>query len=175
MKRFAAPILSAMSSLAWVAALGLLALTAQADRGRAMPAQVPPAYLSECAACHVAYPPGLLPAASWQRLMGGLDRHYGSDASLDPATVAQLSAWLQAQAGTYKRVTGAPPDDRITRSDWFVRKHRRIEPAVWRLASVKSAANCAACHTGAERGQFDDGALRRPAGLDPKQARAWKD
>jgi len=72
-------------------------------------------------------------------------------------------------------VTSAPPEDRITKSDWFVRKHRRIEPAVWRHASVKSAANCAACHTGADRGQFNDGDLRVPPGLDPKLTRGWKD
>ena len=164
-----------LSAPALIARLALLASVAHADSGRAMPARVPPAYLSECAACHVAYPPGLLPAASWQRIMSGLDRHYATDASIDAATVAQLSTWLQANAGTYKRVTSAPPEDRITRSDWFVRKHRRIEPDVWRHASVKSAANCAACHTGADRGQFDDDQLRVPPGLDPRRTRAWKD
>ena len=87
------------------AALGLAALgAAHADSDRMMPRAVPPAYTQECAACHTAYPPGMLPAPSWQRIMGGLDKHYGSDASLDPATVKQLSAWLQTHAGTYKRV-----------------------------------------------------------------------
>jgi hypothetical protein len=72
----------------------------------------------------------MLPAASWQRIMGGLDRHYGTDAALDAATVQQISGWLQTHAGTYKRVTEAPPEDRITRSAWFVRKHDEIEPTV---------------------------------------------
>jgi mono/diheme cytochrome c family protein len=148
---------------------------ARADSGRSMPLAVPPAYTQECAGCHLAYPPGLLPAASWQRLMGGLDRHYGTDASLDAATVRDLDRWLQAHAGTYKRVSEAPPQDRITRSAWFERKHRRIDAQVWRLASVKSAANCAACHAGAEQGRFDDDALRLPAGLDPRWRAAWKD
>ena len=140
-----------------------------------MPSQVPERYTAECAACHVAYPPGFLPAQSWQRIMGGLDRHYGTDASLDAATVTALGVWLQAHAGTYKRVAEEPPTDRITRSAWFERKHRKIEPAVWKLPSVKSAANCAACHTGAERGQFDDHGLREPAGLTTRQRRAWND
>ena len=49
-------------------------------------------------ACHVAYPPGLLPAASWQRLMANLPRHFGTDASLDAATAqASCRAWLDAQ------------------------------------------------------------------------------
>ena len=124
-----------------------------------------PIYKQECAACHMAYQPGLLPAKSWVRIMGGLDKHYGSDASLDAATVQQISRWLQAEAGTYKRVAKAPPEDRITRSSWFVSKHRKLDPQVWKHASVKSAANCAACHTGAERGDFDDDGVKMPAGL----------
>lgn len=157
------------------ALLSLCALGAQAGEQRRMPADMPAAYRQECAACHTAYPPGLLPAKSWQRVMAGLDRHYGSDASLDEATVRQLSSWLQAHAGTYQRVREEPPQDRLTRSAWFERKHRKIDPAAWRLASVKSAANCAACHSGAERGDFDDDGLRLPAGLDARQRRAWND
>lgn len=156
--------------------VGLASLgSALADGGRAMPAVVPPAYTQECASCHIAYPPGMLPASSWQRLMGGLDQHYGTDAALDAATVQQLSGWLTTHAGTYKRVAEAPPQDRITRSAWFVRKHDDIAPAVWKLPSVKSAANCAACHTGADKGQFDDDHLRTPAGLTLRQRWAWLD
>lgn len=161
--------------LAAFATLALLSPLARADGGRAMARQVPAAYLQECAACHVAYPPGLLPAASWKRVMTGLDKHYGTDASLDPATVQQLNQWLQAYAGTYKRVSEEPPEDRITRSAWFERKHRKIEPAAWKLPSVKSAAQCAACHTGAEQGRFGEHGLRMPAGLDARSRRAWDD
>ena len=148
---------------------------AHADSDRMMPRQVLPAYTQECAACHTAYPPGMLPAPSWQRIMGGLQDHYGTDASLDPATVKQLSVWLQTHAGTYKRVREAPPDDRITRSAWFVRKHDDIAPAVWKLPSVKSAANCAACHSRAAQGDFDADNLTMPAGLDARMRRAWQD
>ena len=162
-------------SLLAAAALGLAALTAaHADGGPLMP-RAPAAYMQECASCHTAYPPGMLPARSWQRVMSGLDRHYGTDASLDAATVQQLNTWLQAYAGTYKRVREEPPQDRITRSAWFERKHDEIDPSVWKLASVKSAANCAACHTGADRGDFDDDTLQFPAGLDARLRRPWRD
>jgi hypothetical protein len=107
--------------------------------------------------------------------MGGLEKHYGTDASLDPATVQQLGLWLQQNAGTYKRVSEEPPQDRITRSAWFVRKHRKVEDATWRLASVKSAANCAACHAGADKGVYDDDDLVFPAGLSAAQRWAWRD
>lgn len=146
-----------------------------ADSGRLMPKSAPAAYTQECASCHLAYPPGLLPARSWQRLMSGLDKHYGSDASLDAVTTQQINAWLQAHAGTYKRVNEEPPQDRITRSAWFERKHRKVDLAVWKLASVKSPANCAACHTGAERGDFDDDNLQFPAGMDAQMRRSFHD
>jgi mono/diheme cytochrome c family protein len=158
--------------------LGVLAATcAHADSKRLQPAVVLPAYQAECAACHLAYPPGFLPAASWSRVMTQLDRHYGSDASLDAATVAQVSQWLQTHAGTYKRVTATPPpEDRITRSDWFLRKHRKIDtPQVWQHTAVKSAANCAACHSQAEQGRFSDGGLVFPKGLPERYRTAFMD
>ena len=46
---------------------------------------------------------------------------------------------------------------------------------MWRLASVKSAANCAACHTGADKGDFSEHGLKLPAGLSARQARAFND
>lgn len=159
-----------------VASLSLLCVgAALADGGRAMPMKVPPAYTQECGSCHAAYPPGMLPARSWQRVMSGLDKHYGTDASLNAVTTQQLSAWLQAHAGTYKRVSEEPPQDRITRSAWFSGKHRKVEPSVWKLPSVKSAANCAACHTSADQGRFEDKHLRVPEGLTLRQRSAWLD
>ncbi|ABM36847.1 diheme cytochrome c [Polaromonas naphthalenivorans] len=134
---------------------------AMADGDRRM---VPllPQYKQECAACHLAYPPGMLPAASWKRVMAGLPKHYGTDASLDPATVKELSTWLGANAGTYKRVSEEPPQDRITTSSWFERKHREVAPDTWKRAAIGSRANCAACHTRADKGDFDEDNVRIP-------------
>ena len=146
-----------------------------AGGGSLLPIRVPESYAQECASCHTAYPPGMLPARSWRRILSGLGDHYGTDASLDAATVQQLDTWLQAHAGTYKRVREEPPQDRITRSAWFERKHRKVEPATWRLPSVKSAANCGACHEGTDQGDYDDDRLRLPLGLSPAQRRAWRD
>ena len=157
---FTAALRNSMAAMLAVVAL----IPALAD-GNLQPRQDLPIYKQECAACHLAYPPGLLPARSWTRIMTGLDKHYGSDASLDPAAVQQISRWLQTEAGTYKRVAEAPPEDRITRSAWFVTKHRKLDPQVWKHASVKSAANCAACHTGADKGDFDDDGVTMPSGL----------
>lgn len=121
-----------------------------------------PKYKQECAACHMAFPPGALPAASWQRIMVNLPRHYGTDASLDASTVRELSAWLNTNAGTWKRADLPPRDDRITQAPWFVREHREVSAATWKLPAVKSAANCAACHTQAEQGDFRERNIRIP-------------
>ena len=94
--------------------------------------------------------------------MANLPRHYGTDASLDPATVKELWTWLGANAGTYKRVSEEPPQDRITTSSWFERKHREVAPQVWKRAAIGNRANCAACHTGAAKGDFNDDNIRIP-------------
>jgi hypothetical protein len=139
--------------------LGLQALAATGARADQLPMPNLPAYTQECAACHMAYPPGLLPAASWQRLMANLPRHFGTDASLDPAMQQQLSAWLQANAGSFKKVArdpAPPPQDRISQSAWFVREHREVGNAVWKRKAVGSAANCTACHRSAAQGRFSE-------------------
>ncbi len=152
-----------------------ISLNANADRGSALPAHVPAVYLQECASCHIAYPPGMLNPSSWQRIMGGLSKHYGTDAALESKPLQSISSWLNANAGTYKRVTEAPPEDRITKSPWFERKHQKIDSSVWKLPSVKSAANCSACHRQAESGHFSDHDLVIPAGVPASQQRAWRD
>jgi mono/diheme cytochrome c family protein len=148
----------AFSAIAFSLSAGLASLagTAQADT-LAMPTL--PAYTQECAACHMAYPPGLLPAASWQRLVANLSRHFGTDASLDQAMQQQLAAWLQSNAGSFKKVArdpAPPPQDRISQSAWFVREHREVGSAVWKRKSIGSAANCVACHRSAAQGRFSE-------------------
>ncbi len=117
-------------------------------------------YRDECGTCHVPYPPRLLPAESWQRLMADLPHHFGSDASLEPPVRQSLAAWLDANAG--RRRTEAPPQDRITKTAWFQREHREVPADGWRRTSVKSAANCSACHPGAAQGDYDEHGVRIP-------------
>jgi hypothetical protein len=123
------------------------------------PAPPNAAWRTECGACHVPYPPALLPARSWRELMAGLDRHFGTDASLDAAAAAEITAFLERNAG---RDRGGPAGVRITETPWFRREHRKVPAATWSGSAVKSAANCAACHPAAERGEFDDDTVRVP-------------
>jgi diheme cytochrome c len=142
------------------AVLLLAAVGAGAARADKRPGAPPNAtWQAECGACHVAYPPRLLPAGAWRALMAGLERHFGADASLDAAARAEITSFLETYAG---RDRGAGPSGRITDGAWFARKHREVPAAVWRSPQVKSAANCTACHPGAERGAFDEHAVQLP-------------
>lgn len=139
------------------------AASAWAGRGHEAPAiAYLPEYTQECGSCHVAYPPGMLGAASWQRLTAGLARHFGTDAALDDAQAKAISAWLRANAGTYRRLDPQPAGDRITRSAWWIRKHDEVAPGVWKRAAVRSPSNCSACHPRAAQGAFDEHDIRIP-------------
>lgn len=142
--------------------LATAAASAHADRDRAAAPPPPPLVVQECGSCHLVYPARLLPAASWQALMGGLQRHFGSDASLDPAATRAIGDWLVANAGSGRRAGEAPPENRITRSAWFLREHRGIASAVWARPAVRTPANCGACHAGAAQGDFDEHAVHIP-------------
>lgn len=134
-----------------VAALFAVSLPAAADKPRLPPN---PAYKAECGSCHVAFPPKLLPAGSWQKLMQRLDRHFGSDASLDAKAHEEISRYLAANAGRRDPPSGAEP--RITETRWFHKEHREVPAARWKDPAVKSPANCSACHARAGQGDYDD-------------------
>lgn len=124
-----------------------------------------PAYQAECTSCHIAYPPRLLPARSWRALMSGLDRHFGTDASVDAQSAAAISAFLEQSAGrkrASKYSSSAEPVLRITETRWFMHEHDEVPARTWNSPKVKSAANCTACHAGADRGDFSEGSIRLP-------------
>jgi hypothetical protein len=134
-----------MRALCLAVLLSFAALPAAADRPRLPPN---PAYKAECASCHVAYPPGLLPASSWKQLMTRLDKHFGSDASLEPKLQDEIGRYLAANAG--RRAAPPGPEPRITQTRWFQKEHRKEIPA------GKNPADCASCHKGADNGIYED-------------------
>jgi hypothetical protein len=143
-----------MKTLALIALLGV-ALPALADR-LPLPANTPASFKAECASCHLPYPPALLAANDWRRIMAGLDRHFGSDATVDPQKRQEITAFLERHAGDPGRLGNAGNPPRITQTQRFVRKHHEIPARFWRDPRVKSAANCEACHRGAANGNFGE-------------------
>ena len=133
------------------------------DRGRTVqPAQVNAKWKQECSNCHIVYSPGLLPAESWRKVMAGLDKHFGSDASLTDQENKEITAFLVNNASNRWSAPTAPLQ--ITESAWFKSKHdsREIAPSVWKNPKVKSPANCQACHAGAENGDFSERNIKIP-------------
>ncbi len=116
---------------------------------------------AECGSCHVAYPAQLLPTSSWQRMMKGLDKHFGTDASVDTSTAAEIGAFLEKHAGSKRGIAGETTM-RVSETAWFEREHRKVDAATWKNIKVKSAANCAACHTAAEAGDYRERGIRIP-------------
>ncbi len=121
------------------------------------------AYAKECGSCHLAFPRRMLPAESWKKLMAGLDRHFGVDAELEPDVRDGIERWLVEGAGRAPR-RGDPAPLRITERRWFQGEHRKAARAVAANPSIKSIANCAACHSGAERWDFDEDRVNIPRG-----------
>lgn len=119
---------------------------------------------TECASCHMAYPPGLLPAESWKAMMNNLSDHFGTDASLDAETVKEILPFLEENASqrrTEKDAKGEPIL-RISETAWFKDEHDEISKSTWTSPKVKSASNCIACHTQAEKGNFDEDTVKIP-------------
>jgi hypothetical protein len=115
---------------------------------------------AECSACHVAYPPHLLGRESWRAIMSGLNKHFGSDASLEPAAAREIGAFLEKNSGN-QASTGVP-DLRISKTRWFLREHDEVSQKTWQNPKVKSPANCTACHTQAASGNFSEHSIHIP-------------
>jgi hypothetical protein len=128
------------------------------------------AWAAECGDCHQAFHPSLLPRASWAALMDDLGNHFGEDASLPEVKAAQIAAFLDRFAAeawdteAARRFAVVAPGDplRITATPFWVAKHADLAPERFATAPVRTKANCAACHTDAASGRFDDQAIRVP-------------
>jgi mono/diheme cytochrome c family protein len=147
-------------SMSLLFAFGLLIDSALADSRP--PAAANKTYQAECGSCHIAYPPGLLPAPAWRRMLAGLNKHFGTDAGVDARAAAEIGAFLESNAAEGKKRGGDSGVLRITETPWFTRKHREVPAPAWKNTRVLSPANCSACHAGAERGDFNEHAVRIP-------------
>ena len=132
------------------------------DNGHQALAAIGPVYLEECGSCHLAYSATLLPGRSWQKMMAGLEDHFGENAELDDATRDEFENYLVHESGcvSYKKLfrsLGNAAPLRITELPYFVHEHDKI-PARFIAGNeqVKSLSQCNACHRDAERGRFDE-------------------
>lgn len=132
-------------------------------------------YKDECGACHFPFQPGLLPAASWEKLMqaDALANHFKENAELDEDTrkhILKLLTDNSADKSYYKRSRkimwsldeGMAPL-RITEVPYIKDKHEEVaEDIDIKKSKVKSFANCDKCHQEAAKGVFDDDTVMIP-------------
>jgi hypothetical protein len=142
----------------------LITVSAFAQEGIKLPPADHAATAKECGACHLVFPPQMLPARSWTRVMERLDDHFGEDASLDQAVRNDIASYLTSRAADAKEAPGARrflrglgQDDvpvRITETPWWIRAHDEIPTARYASEKVKTKANCIACHRTADKGEY---------------------
>lgn len=121
-------------------------------------------YLDNCGACHFAYQPGLLPSGSWTKILNSRQDHFGEDIDIDPESIKSIEAYLNANAADRSssklsarimKSLGTQTPTRITDIPFIQRKHGRGCKKAG-VKSIEPASNCAACHTTAEKGLYDD-------------------
>ncbi len=126
----------------------------------------------ECASCHMLYVPGLLPARSWDKMMGALEKHFGENAALDDTTRKEITLFLvenaadKALARRSQKIANSIQKNEapLAFSDtyYFQRHHRELANGIFKRKGIGSKANCIACHPGAERGEFEEHDVRIP-------------
>ncbi len=132
-----------------------------------------PRYQAECSDCHMAYQPGFLPARSWRTLMANLDNHFDESAELDAETQQQITQYLVANAANhanFKRskammqsLSANQTPLRISETRYFKRKHHELPRRLVKdNPEVKSFSRCEVCHTGADKGSYNEHQVRIP-------------
>lgn len=123
-------------------------------------------YSGECGSCHMAYPAGLLPSSSWEKLMSSLDNHFDESAELASEERTEILNYLLNNAAErvnyalskkmVNNIKGEVPL-RISQLPYFLHEHDEIpKRLVTENADVGSFSNCNACHSKAEQGLFNE-------------------
>jgi len=133
----------------------------------------PPEFEIECGSCHMAYQPELLPAVSWEKIMSGLEDHFGEDAAIDAQTQQLITSHLvrfsaeksdsRLSRRKIMRSLGNKVYLRISEIPKLKREHsEHISTSVLKRPAIRSIANCAACHIPAVQGEYDEDYVRIP-------------
>ena len=150
----------------WAALALVAALTCGAGAARAI--ELTPidnaATQKECSACHIAFPPQMLPGRSWQSLLSHLSSHFGEDASLPKATEAEIAQYLMSMAADsptnaegrvfLRDLSQSETPLRIVDTPIWQMIHGDPGQSVFKRPDVTSPANCSVCHQTAASGAF---------------------
>ena len=128
-------------------------------------------YIDECGACHLTYQPGLLPSESWDKILAGLEDHFGETVDLDKEYKKTITEYLKTNSAEHSRAKrsvkimsclGNNTPMRITEIPYIQAKHRKISQDVIQRESIGSLSNCLVCHVSAEKGIYEDDYVRIP-------------
>ena len=130
-----------------------------------------PVFKEQCGECHFAYQPELLPSASWMKILGNLDDHFGDAVELDEDAKRIISDYLKSNGAEKSSAVIAVKimrslhnqiPLRITDTPYIIDKHHEISAQILNRESIGSLSNCTACHMTAENGNYDEDAVRIP-------------
>ena len=130
-----------------------------------------PTYKEECGGCHFAYQPELLPSGSWDKILAGLEDHFGEFIELNPDSKKIIAEYFKANTADHSsakralkimRSLGNRTPLRITQIPYIQQKHHEVSPKVLERDSIGSLSNCSACHTTAEKGIYQDDYVEIP-------------
>lgn len=122
-------------------------------------------YQKECGSCHMAYPPELLPARSWNRVVGSLQDHFGDSAQLDAATQKHIHDYLVVHAADktqnehsyaiMRSLNASEAPLRITATPYIAGIHAAVLDPMWGgNPRPKTLAECGVCHLRVQAGDF---------------------
>lgn len=152
----------------------------QMSPGARVPAVANNDYRLHCGACHFPFQPGLLPARSWEKLLNGLDAHFGDNAELAATELEVIKGYLLDNAAD---VVSSPLGDRllgslalselplrITDTALFHTAHHILEMVLTEEFKQKVPySNCLACHPGADEGDYSEDETQVPGMVDWKK------
>lgn len=105
-------------------------------------------YLENCASCHIALPPEVLPSESWRRLLLEPEQHYGKQ--LEPIFgPSRRILWEYLQAFSRPLIGKEKIPFGISESRFFKALHPRVK-----FSQPIKAATCVSCHPGATQFNF---------------------
>lgn len=118
-------------------------------------------YEKECGSCHMSYQPRLLDRGGWSKLMDNLHNHFKTDASLEKQDTALIKEYLVKNSKeNYPR--NPKGEIAISKLPWFMKEHRELSAKTIQNEKIRSISNCAACHTQAAQGNYDEDNIKIP-------------
>lgn len=131
-----------------------------------------PLFYEKCSKCHKIYPPFMLPRGSWERLMQGLENHFGEAITEDilskreSQTITDYLITNASETSSHKlafhtlRSLDEMRPISMTKVPYWRERHQGINASTYQRLHVKDPSQCFACHEAFDEGILDNLHLR---------------